>query len=97
MNDDPFDADDLAKQLVDWLDRAQDACEEGGEDAVAPLIDELDDLRRSMVIRGLILRGVDDKRHLTEYLDKHDREVRELRERLERANLLLSTVGIEPV
>ena len=49
-----------------------------------------------MVLHGLIVRRVDDKRHVTEYLDKHDSEAQELRDRLDIANHLLSTVGMDP-
>ena len=92
MNDD-FNADERAQRLVEWVDRAHAACEKGGQDAVAPLIDELD---KCMVLHGPVVRRVDDKRHVTEYLDKRDSEVRDLRERLDRANHLLSTVGMDP-
>ena len=46
-----------------------------------------------MALHGLIVSRVDDKRHVTDYLDKRDSEARDLQDRLDRANHFLSTVG----
>lgn len=57
-----------AERLILWVNKATDACEASGRDAVAPLLDELSPLDLCIVVASLITQRVEDKQRLTQYL-----------------------------